>query len=109
MLNLNFIEIIYRLPAIILALSVHEFFHGFAAYRRGDSTAKRDGRLSLNPLRHLDPVGFICLLVFGFGWAKPVMVDPRYLKDYKKDMAVICLSAMVCIGMRDTFFSAIFI
>lgn len=84
--------ILYSLPAILISLSVHELCHGFAAYKLGDPTAKMMGRLSLNPLRHIDPIGFIALLFFRFGWAKPVMVDSRYLKHPKRDMAIISLA-----------------
>lgn len=67
------------IPAILIALTFHELSHGFVAYRLGDTTAKSQGRLSLNPLHHLDPVGTICLLFVGFGWAKPVPVNPYAL------------------------------
>jgi len=77
------------LPAIILALTVHEFSHGYAAYRLGDRTAKVDGRLSFNPIRHVDPIGLILLIIFRFGFAKPVMVDPYNLRNPKQDMAII--------------------
>ncbi|MBQ2696066.1 MAG: site-2 protease family protein [Clostridia bacterium] len=69
--------------------------HGFGAYFLGDKTAKSMGRLSLNPLRHLDPVGAICLLLFGFGWAKPVIVNPMYFKKPKRDMALVSLAGPV--------------
>ena len=73
----SFLEgITYRLPAIVLALTVHEFSHAYAAYLLGDPTARNQGRLSLNPLVHLDPIGFVCLLFFRFGWAKPVPFNP---------------------------------
>jgi len=65
------------------------------AYILGDSTAKRDGRLTLNPIRHVDPVGLICILLFQFGWAKPVMVDPRNLKNPKVDMALIAIAGPI--------------
>ena len=80
------------LPIVIISLTIHEISHGYAAYKLGDLTAKNDGRLSLNPLRHIDPIGFILLLIFRFGWAKPVMINPYNLKDPKKDMAVISLA-----------------
>ena len=67
------------IPAILIALTFHELSHGFVAYRLGDTTAKSQGRLSLNPLRHLDPIGTLCLLFVGFGWAKPVPVNPYAL------------------------------
>ena len=64
-------------PGVLIAITFHEFAHGYAAYKLGDDTAKRQGRLSLNPFAHLDPVGTLMLLVAGFGWGKPVEVDPR--------------------------------
>jgi len=73
----NFLgDIHYRIPAIILALTAHEFAHAYSAYMLGDPTARNMGRLTLNPMAHLDPVGFICLIIAGFGWAKPVPVNP---------------------------------
>ena len=84
--------LIIRVILILLAITVHELSHGFAAYKLGDPTAKFDGRLSLNPLRHLDPIGALCMLFFGFGWAKPVGVNPNYFKNYKVDMALTALA-----------------
>ena len=89
MFDFSLEKFILRIPAIILALTVHEVSHGFAAYKLGDTTAKYDGRLSFNPLKHLDPIGFLCLLVADFGWAKPVMVNPYNLRHPKQDMALI--------------------
>ena len=77
---------------VLFALSIHEMAHGFAAYKLGDPTAKYDGRLSLNPLRHLDPIGALSMLLFGFGWAKPVMVNPNYFKNFKRDSAITALA-----------------
>ena len=73
-------------PAILLALTFHEFAHAYVANRYGDDTAKRSGRLSLNPLRHLDPLGTIMIFLVHFGWAKPVPVNPYNLRNPKKDM-----------------------
>ncbi len=64
------------IPGVLLAITFHEFAHGFAAYKLGDNTAKNEGRLSLNPLDHLDPIGTLMLLFAGFGWGKPVHVNP---------------------------------
>lgn len=86
MANLTFEYLIYALPAIIIALTCHEFAHGFVAYKFGDDTAYHQGRLSLNPMRHLDPIGFLSLLLFGFGWAKPVQVNAYNFKDHKNGM-----------------------
>ena len=78
-----FIDIILRLPAVIIAITVHEFAHAFVAYKLGDNSAKAMGRLSLNPIKHIDPVGFLCLLLFRFGWASPVPVNSRNFKNPK--------------------------
>ena len=86
------IQILLSLPIVLLALCLHETAHGFVAYKLGDPTARNLGRLTLNPLKHLDPIGFICMLLFGFGWAKPVPVDPRYFKNPKKGMALTALA-----------------
>jgi Zn-dependent protease len=79
-------------PGFLLAITVHEFTHGYIAYRLGDPTAKLAGRLTFNPIRHLDPIGTLMLVVTQlFGWAKPVPVDPRYLRSPRKDMLWISL------------------
>lgn len=91
----NVAELLIRAVAVLLAISFHEMAHGYAAYFLGDKTAKSMGRLSLNPLRHLDPVGAVCLLLFGFGWAKPVMINPVYFKKPKRDMALTALAGPV--------------
>lgn len=85
-------DFLITLPVILIALSVHEMCHGYAAYRLGDPTAKHMGRLSMNPLHHLDPIGFLCLLFFKVGWAKPVSVDTRFFKNPKRDMAICALA-----------------
>ena len=84
--------LIYTAPATLLAISAHEFAHGLISYWLGDPTPKRDGRLSLNPLHHLDLVGTICMLGFRFGWAKPVKVNPQYYKNPKQGMALTALA-----------------
>ncbi|WP_346928756.1 site-2 protease family protein [Clostridium sp.] len=89
---MNIKELIYLIPAILIAVSLHEFAHGYASYKLGDPTPKSTGRLSLNPLAHLDPVGTICLLFFHFGWAKPVQVNPYYYKDKRRGMALVGLA-----------------
>lgn len=72
------------LPVLLLALTVHEYSHGFIAYKMGDPTAKLSGRLTLNPLQHIDLLGLIIFLLFRFGWAKPVPINPYNFKDIKK-------------------------
>jgi Zn-dependent protease len=80
---------------LLVSLSVHEFAHAFTADRLGDPTARVNGRLSLNPLVHIDPVGMLFILIFGFGWGKPVPYDPYNLKDPEEDAAKIALSGPV--------------
>lgn len=75
--------------AILIALSVHEWAHAYAAYKLGDPTAKYAGRLTLNPISHLDPLGTLLFVIVGFGWGKPVPVDPRYFKNEKRDTAIV--------------------
>lgn len=86
--NFDLISFLIRIPIILIALSVHECAHGYAAYKYGDPTAKSLGRVTLNPLKHLDPIGTLCMLFAGFGWAKPVPVNARYFKNPKKGMAL---------------------
>ena len=84
-------ELLYTVPAVLVAISMHEFAHGYVSYKLGDPTPKRSGRLSLNPFRHLDFMGTLCLLFFHFGWAKPVQVNPYYYKKRKKGMLLVAL------------------
>lgn len=88
----NLSDLIYTIPAVLLALSAHEFAHGFVSYQMGDPTPKNEGRLTLNPLHHLDVVGTLCLLFFHFGWAKPVQVNPYYYKNKKQGLVNVALA-----------------
>ena len=88
-------DILLRVAAVFLCLTIHETCHGLAAYALGDPTAKRAHRLSLNPLRHIDWLGLIMMVVAGFGWAKPVPVNPNYFKKPKQGMAVTALAGPV--------------
>ena len=85
---------IYLLSALaaVVALTVHEFCHGYAAYKMGDNTAKNLGRLTFNPIKHLDPIGAICMVIFHIGWAKPVPVNPRNFNNPKKGFAITALA-----------------
>jgi len=87
----------FVLLAIPLMYSVvlHELAHGWVAWRMGDPTAKWQGRLSLNPLRHLDPIGTIMLFIFGFGWAKPVPVNFNYIRDTKKGLILVSSAGII--------------
>lgn len=81
--------------ASLLCITIHELSHGYVAYRLGDPTAKNAGRLTLNPVRHIDPIGLLMMLVAHVGWAKPVPVDMRYFKDPKRGMALTALAGPV--------------
>ena len=85
MTALEWLDILLTLPAVIIAITFHEFAHAYVADKLGDDTARREGRLSLNPKDHLDPIGTLMLLVAGFGWGKPVHVDPRNYSRKKRD------------------------
>jgi len=87
-------EIAILAPPFLLALTLHEVAHGFVAYKLGDPTAQRLGRLSLNPLRHLDPLGVLAFLIMKIGWAKPVPVDARYFKNPRQDMIWVSLAGV---------------
>ena len=80
------------IPVLLFALVFHEFSHGWVAYKLGDPTAKHQGRLTLNPIAHLDPFGSLMILFVGFGWAKPVPVDSRYLANPRVDMMKIAFA-----------------
>lgn len=82
--------IYYLLSALaaLIALTVHEYCHGYAAYKLGDDTAKNFGRLTLNPIKHIDPYGAICMVLFHIGWAKPVPINARNFKNPKRDFAI---------------------
>ena len=82
------VSLLCRIPAVLLALSIHEAAHGLIANKLGDPTAKNLGRITINPIKHIDPIGAISMLVFGIGWAKPVPVNSRYFKKPKRDMAL---------------------
>ena len=90
--NIGFTEfIVYAVSSLVvifLTLPIHEYAHAFAAYKLGDNTARYMGRLTLNPLAHIDWIGAACILFFGFGWAKPVPINSRYFKRGKTDVAI---------------------
>lgn len=87
-----FLNLFFRFPAILISLTIHELAHGWVALRLGDNTAQRMGRLSLNPLAHLDLFGTLMLLFGPFGWAKPVPVNPLNLRNPKRDMIWVALA-----------------
>lgn len=96
----SYILYLYAIPAILISLSFHEMSHAYASYKQGDPTAKRMGRLSMNPLKHLDPIGTLMLIIsmlkgFGFGWAKPVPIDPTYYRNKKRGTILVSLAGPV--------------
>lgn len=93
--DINLQDIIIRTIAVLVAIIPHEMAHGYAAYLCGDETAKNDGRLSINPLHHLDPIGTICLIFFKFGWAKPVMINPNNFRDRKKGTFFVSIAGVL--------------
>lgn len=108
------LEFVFVAVIVLFSLSVHEAAHGYAAYKLGDPTARYLGRLTLDPTKHLDPIGTICMLFFGFGWAKPVPVNSRYFKKPKRDMALTAfagplsniLVSFVCLLIYSLIFAA---
>ena len=89
------IAFLYTLPALVLSLSIHEYAHAWVAYKLGDISQKIRGRLTLNPLAHIDPIGFIAIMLIGVGWGKPVTVDDRNFKDSRKGMMLTALAGPI--------------
>ena len=87
--------ILLMIPIMLIALPVHEMAHAWAAHKLGDPTARNFGRLSLNPMKHFDPLGFLCMLFFRIGWAKPVPINARNFKKPRRDMALSALAGPV--------------
>ncbi|MBP3359700.1 MAG: site-2 protease family protein [Clostridia bacterium] len=87
--------IVLNVPAALIALSVHEFAHGYVSSKLGDPTPRAQGRLTLNPMAHLDPIGTLLMIFTGFGWAKPVQINPMYYKDRTKGMALTAAAGPV--------------
>ena len=89
------ISLLLSLPIVFLALSLHESAHGYVAYKLGDPTAHNLGRITLNPIKHLNFLGTLCMLLAGFGWANPVPINTRYFKKPRRDMALSALAGPV--------------
>ena len=88
----NIIGYLYAIPGVLFALSIHEFSHGFVAYKLGDPTARNMGRLTLNPIKHIDIFGLIAMFLVKVGWAKPVPINPRNFKKPRRDIALTSLA-----------------
>lgn len=93
--RLIIIQLIAMVGALLLAITFHEWAHGFIAYKNGDLTAKFCGRLTLNPVKHFDPIGFLMLAVVGFGWAKPVPIDPNNFKKLRKGIITTSVAGVI--------------
>ena len=91
-INPEFLDMLYRVPVLLLSFMTHELFHAFAAYQCGDMTAKQAGRISFNPLRHIDPIGAIMLITVRFGWAKPVPINPNNFRNKKSGIIITSLA-----------------
>ncbi len=87
-------ELLYRLPAILIALSFHEWAHAYAAYRLGDPTAYNMGRMTINPLAHVDPIGMLLMVLVRFGWAKPVPINTRNFDHTRRDEIIVSLAGV---------------
>ena len=101
----NIVYYLLSIAAVLIILTIHEYSHGYAAYKLGDNTARNLGRLSLNPIKHLDPIGALCMVFFHFGWAKPVPINPRYFKNPKRDFALVAMAGPLS-NVILSFFSA---
>ena len=106
---INPVELILSALAVLITLSIHEYAHAYAAHKLGDDTAKNMGRLTLNPLKHLDPIGAICMLLFRIGWAKPVPINARNFKDPKKGFALSALAGPLVNLIIAFLFSGIYL
>lgn len=104
------ISLLISLPIVLFSLSIHEAAHGWVAWRCGDNTAYNMGRLTLNPIKHLDPIGALCMLLLGYGWANPVPINTRNFKNPRKGMALTAAAgpgANMLVGLICAIFSGI--
>ena len=104
------IDKLLLLPGLLIGLSAHEFAHAYAAYKLGDSSQRYQGRLTLNPIKHIDPIGFLLLMLMGFGWAKPVTINSRYFKNPRRDDTLVSISgplANLLVAILFTIFTGI--
>jgi len=92
---MNWQNILYTLPGIIIGLTAHEYCHALAASKLGDHTAREMGRLSFNPIKHIDIIGFLFIIFAGFGWAKPVQFNPENLRNPRRDKAIIAAAGPI--------------
>ena len=103
----DFMDMLISIPGIIIGLSFHEFAHGAVSYALGDPTPKLQGRLTINPMAHMDPFGFLALMFAGFGWGVPVQIDPRYYKHRRRDEMLVALAGVTMNLLLAVLFSFI--
>ena len=105
------LNILLTLPVIVCAITLHEAAHAYASFRLNDPTAKRCGRLTLNPLKHIDPIGCVWMLIFGFGWGKPIPIKPERFRDPQKGISLTALAgvgANLSLGLVGCLLHAVF-
>ncbi len=93
--TIQIIDKLLLLPGLLIGLSAHEFAHAYVAFKLGDDSQRFQGRLTLNPLKHIDPVGFLLLMLLGYGWAKPVMVNSRGFKNLRRDDTLVSIAGPI--------------
>ncbi len=93
--TIQIIDKLLLLPGLLIGLSAHEFAHAYVAFKLGDDSQRFQGRLTLNPLKHIDPVGFLFLMLLGYGWAKPVMVNSRGFKNLRRDDTLVSIAGPI--------------
>ena len=103
-----FLEVCALLLSVIIAIVMHELAHGFVALKQGDYTAKIQGRLTFNPVKHFDPLGFLMMVLAGFGWAKPVPINPNYFKKYRKGLFLVSIAGVVTNVILAIIFALLF-
>lgn len=89
------VQLLWTIPAVLISLTLHEYAHALVAYRLGDDTARQQGRMTINPLKHIDPIGMIMMVILRFGWAKPVPVDPRRFRNPRTGMALVAAAGPI--------------
>jgi Zn-dependent protease len=108
MFDLNWKELVYTLPVILFSLTTHEFFHAFTAYKMGDNTPLEQGRVTMNPLPHIDWFGLALMILARFGWAKPVQIDPRNFRKPKRDEILVSLAGPAANVILAVLFGLVF-
>ncbi len=102
------LQLLIQIPILLITLTIHEFSHGYVAYFLGDDTAKRAGRLTLNPIPHIDPFGLLMLFIVHIGWAKPVPINPYNFQDQKRDTAITAAAGPVSNFIMAIILSVVF-